>query len=292
MRMGLAVAALVAVSSPEVAEAASIVWNGGTGVWSTGTNWVGGVAPGSADTATFSGSTTACSITSPVSVAAIAISVGVTITQTAGISVTTSGNFTQSAGTFVGASSGTSTISVGGNFSLSNGTFTSTSWRLLVSGGFSITGGTFNHNGGWIDLNSTSSQTFATNGATFNTVYVGGALVANWKMDETSGTTATSSTHYGSNLSYVTAPTQSTSGGPAAIDFHDPAYLTFDGSSTYASASATSTLEFNATQSYTLSAWVKATNTVEYSCQDVVSFGRDTSPYWGLWLSPGSPGPA
>ncbi len=37
------------------ASAAAIVWSGTTAIWATGTNWVGGAAPGSGDTAVFNG---------------------------------------------------------------------------------------------------------------------------------------------------------------------------------------------------------------------------------------------
>lgn len=277
-----------------LAAAATCTWTSSSAAnWTASTaNWSCGALPGSADDVVFSSSGTGtCTIASSVSVNSISLSSGAgTVIQSNGVTVTIAGAFTQSAGTFTGAGSGASPISIGTNFSLSGGTFTSTSWRLLVSGGFSITGGTFNHNNGWIDLASTSSQSFATNGATFNTVYVGGGLVTYWKLDETSGTTASSSSHYGVNFSYgATAPTQSTSGGPTTIGFKDAAYLTFGGSA-YASVSNTSVLEFNASQSYTLSAWVKATNLLSPNYQGVITFGRDTSAWWGLWISPGNTG--
>ncbi|HEY0712336.1 MAG TPA: discoidin domain-containing protein, partial [Polyangia bacterium] len=38
-----------------VSHAATVIWGGGTGTWSTAANWVGGAAPTSSDTVTFKG---------------------------------------------------------------------------------------------------------------------------------------------------------------------------------------------------------------------------------------------
>lgn len=39
----------------DVARAATVVWGGGTGAWATAANWIGGAAPGTGDTASFTG---------------------------------------------------------------------------------------------------------------------------------------------------------------------------------------------------------------------------------------------
>jgi outer membrane protein assembly factor BamB len=51
----IVVGAGVVSGSSRAAHAATVVWAGGTGNWATGANWVGGAAPTSSDTASFTG---------------------------------------------------------------------------------------------------------------------------------------------------------------------------------------------------------------------------------------------
>jgi outer membrane protein assembly factor BamB len=48
-------AGLLVLAAASPANAATVIWGGGTGSWSTGANWVDGVAPGAGDTASFTG---------------------------------------------------------------------------------------------------------------------------------------------------------------------------------------------------------------------------------------------
>ena len=111
--------------------------------------------------------------------------------------------------------SDTSPVKVSGNFSESAGTFTSTSGLLNVGGAFDKTGGTFNANGGQVMLSSTSGQTFATNGATFNNLTINDGLVGYWKLDEGSGTSSTAdSSGYGGAGTLGNSPSWITTGLP------------------------------------------------------------------------------
>ena len=288
---------------PSNARAATCVWTaGGTASFSASTsNWSCGAIPGSGDDVYFcngagscpagTGGTANCTIDGTVTVNSLSINstYSGTVTQSAGaITINVNGAFAQGGGTFTG---GSNPIILGTNFSLTGGTFTSTSNRLEVPGAFSITGGTFNANSGRVLLSSSSSQTFASNGATFDQLYLSDGLLYYWKLDETSGTSAATSTAYSESLTYGSsgqAPVQATSTFPA-VTFRDPAYLTFTRTSFQYASSVTPIprLQFDATKSYTLSAWVKV-NDLTASCQGVMTFGRDSSNWWGLWLC-GSP---
>ncbi|HEY0705962.1 MAG TPA: discoidin domain-containing protein, partial [Polyangia bacterium] len=48
-------AALGVLGWSGASHAATVIWGGGTGTWSTAANWVGGAAPTSSDTVTFKG---------------------------------------------------------------------------------------------------------------------------------------------------------------------------------------------------------------------------------------------
>ncbi|MFA6131205.1 MAG: Ig-like domain-containing protein [Patescibacteria group bacterium] len=151
-------------SFPEPVQAAVTVWDGGGtdgtcgGVvgdgnkWSCAANWVGDVAPGASDVATFNATSTKdVSITVPVTPYGIDIQSGYTGTITdvgAGFTLGAAGasaGYSQADGIFMG---GNDAITNYGNFNLSGGTFTSTSNALYVYQNFTITGGTFNHNNG------------------------------------------------------------------------------------------------------------------------------------------------
>ena len=205
--MGLIALGALAWLSPATASALTCTWNRSTASNFNGSTsyWSCGRVPTTADTVVFNSTGAGnCSITAAVSVISISINSGYTgtVTQTSGDTITTSGNFTQGAGTFAG---GDSTIDVGGSFNLSAGTFTSTSGRLEVGGAFNNTGGTFNHNSGRVMLNSTTSQTFASNGATFYDLHINDGLRGYWRLDETASP-AVDSSGYGNNLTWQVSP--------------------------------------------------------------------------------------
>src|SRR5260370_31053511 len=84
------------IASPN-AQASNHTWTGGSGgLFGTAANWNSGVggAPGAGDAVLFSSSTSPCTIGSSVTVASINISVGVTVTQSSGQTVTVSGEVT------------------------------------------------------------------------------------------------------------------------------------------------------------------------------------------------------
>ena len=284
---------LVAFFDSGRAEAATCTWKaaGAANFNASTANWSCGAIPGAADDVVFGGmSSTTCTLTSDISINSWAMNTGAgTVNQSTAV-IITAVNFTVNAGTFVGSGVGSSKILVGGDFVLTGGAFTSTIYRLEIWGAFNKTGGTFTHNGGEVLVRSTASKTFASNGATFYNLIVNDGLVAYWKMDETSGTSMNNSSGYFTIPTYsATAPTQATA-TPPPVSFDDPAYLHFNGSTNYASTSQTAYDEFASTDSYTLATWVNASNLTSANYQGVVTFSRDVSPYYGLWISPGNGG--
>jgi hypothetical protein len=204
--VGLVFAAVLAASYPGAAQAVDRVWSGATSTFSTASNWVGGVAPGTTDRAVFSGSTNPCTITADRTVAGFSISVNVTITVNAGVDLTVNGDFTQSNGTF---NQGTGFIDISGSLNLSGGTFRASSDRTEIGGAFNKDGGTFTHNSGRLILNSASNQTLDTDGATFYDLHINDGLRGYWKLDETASP-AVDSSGYGNNLTWQVSPSGDT----------------------------------------------------------------------------------
>ncbi len=251
MRCGIALTAwLVASAATPAAAAVTTVWNGGTGNWSTGTNWSAGV-PGPNDTASFTNSTVSCSISSSVTVAAVIINRGVTITVASGNTFTVSGAFNQSAGVF---NAGNSTVQIGtvptgGDLLLSGGTFNSTSGLLKLAGAFNKSGGTFNANGGTVMLASSTDQAFTTGTTQFNNLTINDGLLAYFPLEETSSPSLDYS-GYGLNATWTGSPTSSTT-VPTGITFADTRSMFFG-------PGATDDAEFTsqAANTITVSAWI------------------------------------
>lgn len=149
------------LGSFSAAEAATRTWDGGGGAdtnWNTAANWSSNSIPGSSDTARFDNtSSNNCTINIDISVQGIDIrsTYTGTITQAAGQTITVgSSDFSQAAGTFVGAAS---EINCNDAFSLSGGTFTATSGTFFIAGNFTVSGGTFTHNSGTITFDGGSA---------------------------------------------------------------------------------------------------------------------------------------
>lgn len=178
------------------AYAAVITWNGagddgtcGGGVgdgnkWSCGANWTGGVAPTSADVATFDATSTKNStIDANISVSGIDINTGYTgtITQASGATVTVgSGNFDISAGSFVG---GGSSIDLNGTFIISGGSFTSTTGNLFIGSTFTISSGSFDPSVGTVVADGGAATWNIVTTETFN----------NFTINKNTGTTLSTS---------------------------------------------------------------------------------------------------
>jgi hypothetical protein len=77
---------------------------------------------------------------SAATVAGVVLTNAVTVTQSAGATLTVNGSYTQSAGSFVG---GASSVSVSGTFSLTGGTYDAGSSSSTVTGLATISGGTY-----------------------------------------------------------------------------------------------------------------------------------------------------
>ena len=89
-------------------------------------------------------------------------------------------------------------------------------------------------------------------------VVVGSAAgpVGYWKLDETSGTSAADSTGYGNTGTYVGSPTLNVA-PPSALTFPSRA-VTFNGTSQYVNVPNSTSLNFNASASFSVSSWFKA----------------------------------
>ena len=274
--MAGAVALIVTTAVSPAAHALNTrIWTGGSGgAYSTAANWGAGGAPGVGDIAQFSSSTNPCTITAPVTVSQVNISVGVTLTVASGQAVAVTGDWNQSAGTVAG---GTTLLVVGGNFNLSGGTFTSTSGRFKVTGAYNQTNGSFVHNSGQLMLNSYTPQTFTTKGTTFNEVIITDGLVGYWKFDDTA-TSAADSSGYSRTATWGGSTTSSNTIPTTGINFTNPHSISIPGSNSYASF-APPTLD-----DMTIAAWVKSTSTgdstypriVDMDCASL-SFSRANS---------------
>ncbi|HET6283441.1 MAG TPA: LamG domain-containing protein, partial [Polyangia bacterium] len=250
----IVVAPILTMAALSTAHATARVWQGGDGVFGTAGNWNPSGSPGSGDDLAFSGSTTACNINSSVTVNSINISVGVTVTQAAGVTLSINGSFTQSAGTFVG---GNSTMDLGGDFNLSGGAFTATSGRMEVGGAFNKTSGSFTHHSGQVMLNATSSKTFATNGLTFNNLTLNDGVAGYWKLDD--GTTPiVDSSGYTHSGTLTNTPTWAGAGNGGGVNFTDGNAMILNGTNQYATITRTTTLE---PTSVSVSVWIKRNGT-------------------------------
>ncbi|MFC1570729.1 LamG-like jellyroll fold domain-containing protein, partial [Candidatus Omnitrophota bacterium] len=139
---------------------------GSTYLWSDDANWQGG-APGSGETAYFTGiSNKDCTINVS-TVGSVSIGSGYTgiIAQSADLTV--SGSFAQSGGTFAGDSN---PMTVNGTYTLSGGTFTAPSDTLTIKSQFTCTGGTFEHNSGLVNFLFNATRNVYANGISFHDV--------------------------------------------------------------------------------------------------------------------------
>jgi hypothetical protein len=187
----------------------------------------------------------------------------------------------QRAGTFVG---GSRNIAMSGSFALSGGLFQTTSNLMSIGGLFTKTGGTFSGGVGRVVMTSPSSQAFTSGGAILHDLYFNDGLVGYWKLDETGGNSAADSSGYGSTGQIASFPGFPTTGLPP-LGFTDAASLSFSGAGQGLTVPHTALLSFTAAQSYTLSAWVNATNLTLASAQAVVVKARNTTNYYGIYMS-------
>lgn len=128
-----------------------IVWNGlgATNDWSEGANWVGGIAPGSADDVLFDGtSAKMCLIDSDIDINSLTIS---------GYNGLLDGNTISNI------------ITISSDFIQTSGTFISTDGVVQISGNMTNSGGSFIHNSGIVSFFLANGATSTISGAiTFN----------------------------------------------------------------------------------------------------------------------------
>lgn len=160
-------------------------------------------------------------------------------------------------------------VNLNGDLAISAGTLTSTPGLLLILGAFNKTGGTFTHNSGTVMLASPTSQTFATNGTTFNNLVINDGLVGYWPLDETTIGTAADMSGYGNSATAYNTPASSTS--VPTVDFTDARSVSFAKASTQYLGTSTSTMPTVLRPSVvSLSAWYKATS-VDASGSELIS---------------------
>ncbi|MDX2003532.1 MAG: gliding motility-associated C-terminal domain-containing protein [Chitinophagales bacterium] len=128
---------------------------GGTGLWSTPSNWSPAGPPVAGSTVTFNGTSTA-NCTQDVGTAILLNTINITAAYT---------------GTING---GTTNITLS-TFSQAGGTFINTSGTLEVTSAFTVTGGTFNSGIGLVYFNGASGLTINTCNTTIHRVTIGGA---------------------------------------------------------------------------------------------------------------------
>ncbi len=170
------------VGTVSVTFSVPFTWTGAVSSnWSTGGNWIGGVAPGPSDIAIFNDQCTAnCNVTVNAAVSVAGISVATTytgtITQTTFAMTIGSQGWVQRGGAFVGGSAGISFSGSGVNsrLRLEGGSFTSTSGTLdLYVSPLEITSGSFVHNSGTVKLGGSyiAHVTYSTGAVTFYNLY-------------------------------------------------------------------------------------------------------------------------
>jgi hypothetical protein len=161
---------LVLIFFVRQAQGATVTWNGGgtdgtcggagtANNWSCGSNWSTGVAPTSADIATFNATSTKdATIDSAVDVAGISITSAYTGTFTVSASVTVRGSsFAQAGGTWNGGSQ-TFIVNTNGNFTVSGGVHNATTGTFQVERNFTYSGGTLSMTGATLTLTSDNYQ--------------------------------------------------------------------------------------------------------------------------------------
>jgi len=160
-------------------------------------------------------------------------------------------------------------VNLTGDLNISAGTLTSTPGKLFIQGAFNKTGGTFTHNSGTVMLASPTSQTFATNGTTFNNLIINDGLVGYWKLDENTGTTTSDSSGYGNSGTLTNAPTWTTS--LPGLDFKNTSGVTFNGTNNYIDIAATAT---STNAAFSACSWVKFNSLTGY--QELVTIDGTT----------------
>jgi hypothetical protein len=179
--------------------------------------------------------------------------------------VTVAGTFSQSNGTFSGSTTDVTLADV----SLTGGIFTAPS-NLFVTGSFSRSAGTFTPGSNSVMLTSTTTETHAFGGTTFNNLTFNDSLVGYWKLDEAAAsTTATDYSGYGNTMSKSSGKTAPTG---ATTLFRNTAGITFAKADPLHIASGPA--EFQ-NLNWTISAWAKITDvggsSGSNSCGDGVS---------------------
>jgi len=171
----------------------------------------------------------------------------------------------------------TTSVEIDKDLTISAGTLTSTPGILEVQGAFNKTGGTFTHNSGTVLLSSTTSQTFASNGATFDNLVINDGLIGYWKLDDAASPSLDSSGH-GNDATWAGTPVASAT--VPSVNFANPRSLGIDSAADYAAFASP------ATTVVTIAAWVKATAAGGGCCARIVDM-----PGYEVYFNTGSTAP-
>ncbi|MCP4711783.1 MAG: hypothetical protein GY869_24455, partial [Planctomycetes bacterium] len=145
--------------------------DGGANLWNVGSNWQGGVVPGSGDVARFLGpiSTEDCNIDATVNVQGLTIDgeyTGTIIQNANNITVGAS-DWVQAGGIFTGSANN---ITLNDDFNMSGGTFNAGGQTMNVSGDWTSTAGAFNAGTSTIVFEGSADATVSSGTMEFNDV--------------------------------------------------------------------------------------------------------------------------
>ncbi len=131
-----------------------------------------------------------------------------------------------------------------------SGAFTNNG-TLLIKNTETLTGFTNDTDTGTIINYGTTNITGLKTGNTYNNLILNDGMVGYWKLDETSGTSATDSSGYANTGTHTNSPTISST--VPTTSFSNPRSLSFDGTNDYVDVNAAPAT----TYPMTISAWVK-----------------------------------
>ncbi|MBT3835410.1 LamG domain-containing protein, partial [Candidatus Peribacteria bacterium] len=179
-------------------------------------------------------------------------------------------------------------MNVLGDLNLTNGTLVTTNaQQITVSGSWLNTGGTFSGGTGTVMLISSDSSASITGNNDFNNITIDDGLVGYWKFDDTAGsTTAADSSARGNDgvlKNYDATQTQTgwVSTGLSSFSFENTGALDFDGADDYIEMPNESDFDFDRTDPFAISIWMKSDQVT--TGMDAYIFSKLYTPAWGDW---------
>ncbi len=247
---------IASFSMPIVAFAATKTWDGGgvNNLWSTAANWDSDTRPGTGDTILFDGTGKKNALigntTFLYSIGEIRMTTANTGTLTVGKAITITKNLSISGGTL--AIQGGSQITNKGGWINGGATFTAGTGTVVLAGT-----GTSSHT-----LKETNS---------FRNLSLDEGLIAHWRFDETSGTTALDAGPNAYHLTLLNGPTFSTD--VPTLSFTNAGSISFDGINDYAFKDGG--VGMRPVRKVTLAGWLKPTSSAAISIP--LEYGNNNS---------------